>query len=361
MPGMRGPLVAVLGTGVLAVAGATAGWLLFAEPESDAREVAGPSSRAVPVETALARTGPASTLIRATGTLRASDSVVMQPEIAGRVVEVMFEQGQAVTAGTPLVQLETQTLQAELDRAQAALALSSENFRRSESLSRRGATAAQALDEARAALATAEADASLARYRIEHATIRAPFDGVIGLKEISVGRYVEPGDELVALERIDPLDLDFRLSERWLTKLRPGDVVAVTVDAVPGRRFEGRITALAPQVDVNGRAVQLRAAIPNSERILRPGLFARVTLELDARPEAVLVPEAAIVLQQAGAMLYRVEDGKAVATPVTTGVRRDGMVEITEGLAGGATVVVNGHVRLRDQIRVEVVRPAGRG
>ncbi|MFZ1428221.1 MAG: efflux RND transporter periplasmic adaptor subunit, partial [Geminicoccaceae bacterium] len=254
---MRGPLVAALGTGLLAVVGATVGWLLFTEPESDAREVAGPSSRTVPVETALAQSGSAATLIRATGTLKASDSVVMQPEIAGRVVEVLFEQGQAVTAGTPLVQLETQTLRAELDRAQAALALSTENYRRSESLSRRGATAAQALDEARAALATAEADVDLARFRIEHATITAPFDGVIGLKEISVGRYVEPGDELVALERIDPLDLDFRLSERWLTKLRPGDAVAVAVDAVPGRQFEGRVVALAPQVDVNGRAVQL--------------------------------------------------------------------------------------------------------
>lgn len=358
---MRGPLVAALGTGLLAVVGATVGWLLFTEPESDAREVAGPSSRTVPVETALARSGLAATLIRATGTLKASDSVVMQPEIAGRVVEVLFEQGQAVTAGTPLVQLETRTLQAELDRATAALALAKQNYSRSESLSRRGATATQALDEARAALATAEADVELARFRIEHATIHAPFDGVIGLKDISVGRYVEPGDELVALERIDPLDLDFRLSERWLTKLRPGETVTVTVDAVPGQAFQGRIVALAPQVDVNGRAVQLRASVPNPERILRPGLFARVTLELDARPEAVLVPEAAIVLQQAGAMLYRVVDGKAVRTPVTTGVRRDGMVEITEGLAAGETVIVNGHVRLRDQIRVEVVRPAGQG
>ena len=128
-----------------------------------------------------------------------------------------------------------------------------------------------------------------------------------------------------------PLNLDFRLSERWLTKLKPGDVVAVTVDAMPGEQFEGRIVALAPQVDVNGRAVQLRATVPNADRTLRPGLFARVTLELDQRPDAVLVPEAAIVLQESGPMLYRIEEGKAVATRITTGVRRDGMVEITAG------------------------------
>ena len=358
---MSKSILSLAATALLALAAAVAGWFLFMEPASDAREVAGPSTRAVPVEIALARTGAAATLIRATGTLKASDSVVVQPEIAGRVVEVLLEQGRAVTAGTPLVKLDTQTLKAELDRANAALSLSSENYRRSESLSRRGATAAQSLDEARAALATAEAEVELARFRVEHATITAPFDGVVGLKEISIGRYVQPGDELVALERIDPLNLDFRLSERWLTKLKPGDVVAVTVDAMPGEQFEGRIVALDPQVDVNGRAVQLRATVPNADRILRPGLFARVTLELDQRPDAVLVPEAAIVLQESGPMLYKVEEGRAVATRITTGVRRDGMVEVTQGVAAGDTVVVNGHVRLRDQARVEVVQPAGQG
>jgi membrane fusion protein, multidrug efflux system len=358
---MRRPVFAALGTGALAVAGALAGWFLFAEPATDAREVEGPRARPVPVETAVARTGPAATLVRATGTLRSSDSVVVQPEISERVAGVLFEQGQAVRAGAPLVTLETDTLQAELDKAEAALALARENFRRSESLSRQGATAARALDEARAALATAEAEAELARARLADATIEAPFDGVVGLKELSVGRYVQPGDDLVTLERIDPLNLDFRVSERWLTKLRPGDTVAVSVDALPGERFEGRIVAIDPQVDVNGRAVQLRATVANPDRVLRPGLFARVAVELDRRPDAVLVPEAAVVLQEAGPIVYRVEEGRAVATPVATGVRRDGLVEVTEGLDAGATVVVNGHVRLRDRAQVEVVPPPGGG
>ena len=358
---MKRPMFAALGTGGLAVAGALAGWFLFAEPATDAREVEGPRARPVPVETAVARTGPAATLVRATGTLRSSDSVVVQPEISERVAGVLFEQGQAVRAGTPLVTLETDTLQAELNKAEAALVLARENFRRSESLSRQGATAARALDEARAALATAEAEAELARARLADATIAAPFDGVVGLKEISVGRYVQPGDDLVTLERIDPLNLDFRVSERWLTKLRPGDTVAVSVDALPGERFEGRIVAIDPQVDVNGRAVQLRATVVNPDRTLRPGLFARVAVELDRRPDAVLVPEAAIVLQEAGPIVYRVEEGRALATAVVTGVRRDGFVEVTEGLGAGATVVVNGHVRLRDRAAVQVVPPPGGG
>jgi membrane fusion protein, multidrug efflux system len=356
---MRNPVITLLATCLLGVAGAAAGWYLFAEPASNAREVAGPRARAVPVETAVALSGEAATRIRATGTLLASDAVVVQPEIAGRVTAVLFDQGQAVAAGTPMIKLAPETLQAELTKAEAALLLAQENFERSEALSRRGATAAQALDEARANLRTAEAEVDLAEVRLAHTNITAPFDGVVGLKKISVGRYVEPGDELVALERIDPLFLDFRLSERWLTKLATGETIAVTVDALPGRTFAGTIAALDPKVDINGRAVQLRATVPNPDRSLRPGLFARIDVDLDERPNAVLVPEAAVVLQESGPVVYRIEEGKALLTPVTTGVRRDGRVEITHGLAAGAVVVVNGHVRLRDQAQVEIVSPAG--
>lgn len=351
-------LLAFGGFAALTLAGGAAGWLLLAEPASDARETQGPSSRAaVPVDTARAESGRAATLITATGTLRASDSVVVQPEVGGRVVEVRFEQGQAVRAGTPLVELDKVTLRAEREKAEAALVLARENFRRSEQLSRQGATAARALDEAQAALRDAEAEAELARTRLERATVVAPFDGVVGLKEISVGRYVTPGDELVRLQRIDPLDLDFRVPERWLTKLRPGQEVAVTVDAVPGSAFRGTIVALDPLIDVNGRAVRVRASVANPERVLRPGLFARVGLEIDARPDAVLVPEAAVALQERGPMVYRIEDGRAVATPVVTGVRRGGKVEIVQGLVADDEVVVSGHVRLRDRVAVEIVAP----
>ncbi len=358
---MRQPLFTLLATVLLGAGGAVGGWYLFAEPASSAREIPGPRVRAVPVETAIARAGQAATHIHATGTLRASDAVVVQPEIAGRVTAVLFDQGQSVTAGTSMIKLAPEMLQAELVKAEAALGLARENFQRSQELSRRGATAAQALDEARATLRTAEAEVDLCRVRLAHTDIVAPFDGVVGLKELSVGRYVEPGDELVSLERIDPLYLDFRLSERWLTKLAPGEKLDINVDALPGRTFPATIAALDPKVDVNGRAVQLRATVPNPDRSLRPGLFARVDIEIDERPDAVLVPEAAVVLQERGPVVYRVEDGRAALTPVVTGMRRDGQVEITQGLAVGATVVVNGHVRLRDRALVELVTPAGEG
>lgn len=348
-------LLAALGLVALAAGGGVAGWLVFAEPASDARETQEESRPPVPVETARAERGRAATVIAATGTLRASESVVVQPEVGGRVTALPFEQGQAVRAGDPLVELDKVTFAAERDRAEAALVLARENFRRAERLAQQGATAARALDEARAALRSAEAELVLATARLERATVRAPFDGVVGLREISVGRYVTPGDELVRLLRIDPLDLDFRVPERWLTRLRPGQRVAVTVDALPGTAFTGTVAALDPLIDVNGRAVRVRASIANPDGVLRPGLFARVRLEVEERPDAVLVPEAAVVLQESGPVVYRVAGGEAVAVPVATGVRRGGLVEITQGLAAGEEVVVSGHVRLRERARVEIV------
>lgn len=352
---------------LLALGGAVGGWLIFAEPASDAREPAGPRDRKVPVETARAERGRAIAQVTATGTLRASDAVTVQPEVGGRVVALPFEQGQAVRAGAPLVELDKVALRAERDKAAAALVLAQENFRRAEQLARQGATAARALDEAQAALRAAEAESVLSGDRLANATVVAPFDGVVGLREISVGRYVTPGDELVRLQRIDPLDLDFRVPERFLTKLAPGQEVQVRVDAVPDGAFAGTISAIDPLVDVNGRALRVRASVANPDRVLRPGLFARVGLELDARPDAVLVPEAAVTLEEKGPIVYRIDGGRALATPVATGVRRDGKVEITRGLAAGAEVVVSGQVRLRDQAQVEIVaapppegRPEGR-
>lgn len=348
-------MLAALGLVALGTAAAAGAWLLLQKPASDAGEPRGRSARAAPVEVVTAVTGRAATLVRATGTLVASLSVTVQPEIAGRIERILFEQGAAVRQGDPLVELDRSVLRAEREKAEAVLDLARQTAERTESLARRGAAAASALDEARAALRTAQAEAELAAVREQKTLIRAPFDGIVGLRLISPGLYVQPGDALVSLDRIDPLDLDFRVPERWFGALRPGLAIELTVDALPGQRFAGTITALAPVIDVNGRAVRVRAAVPNPDRVLRPGLFARVTLELEPREAAVLVPEAAVVLDPGGAVVFRVEDGTARLVRVTTGLRRDGMVEIRNGLAAGDVVVVNGQVRLRDGSAVEIV------
>jgi membrane fusion protein (multidrug efflux system) len=354
---MRLKPAALLAALVLAAAGAGTGW--YAVHTTPTKSAAPPVVRKVPVEVATPRVGRAAELIQATGTLQSVESVTVQSEIAGRIVRIDFEQGQRVAAGTVLVELDPVSLRAELEQAEAALVVAQQNHDRAQQLARQGAGTQRARDEAVAQLRTATAAVEVARARLEKATIRAPFAGTLGLRNISVGRYVNPGETLARLENLDRLNLDFRISERHLNRIATGQSVSVRVDAVPDRQFLARIVAIDPVVDVNGRAAMIRAVVDNPDRLLRPGLFARVTVELAAREAAVLVPEAALVPRQSGAILYTVEDGKAVERRVRTGVRHGGEVEIVEGLEPASTVVVAGQLRLRDGALVEIVRRQG--
>ena len=241
-----------------------------------------------------------------------------------------------MTAGTPLVRLEAQTFRAELDRAKAALALSTENFRRTRIAlapwCHRGPGAGRGARGAGDRAGRGRSRPFPCRSRHDQRPVRRRHRPEGGQRRPlcrARRRAGGAGADRPAQSRFPPVGALADQAEARRRRRRD-------CRRDPGRQFEGRIVALDPQVDVNGRAVQLRATVPNADRVLRPGLFARVTLELDQRPDAVLVPEAAIVLQEAGPLLYKVEDGKAVATKITTGVRRDGMVEITEGVAAGA-------------------------
>ena len=202
----------------------------------------------------------------------------------------------------------------------------------------------------------AQANLSLAQARLEKATITAPFSGVVGLRAVSSGAYVTPGTRIVDLAKIDPIKVDFRVPELVLSSLRPGQRIHVIVDALPDRTFEGEIYVIDPIVDENGRAVRLRARIPNPERVLKPGLFARVRIVVDRRENSVLVPESAVFAEGNQRLVYRVVDGRAVQTEVELGHRRPGQVEVVSGVAPGDAVVTAGHQQIRDGTRIEVVR-----
>jgi membrane fusion protein (multidrug efflux system) len=211
-----------------------------------------------------------------------------------------------------------------------------------------------ALEQATAQLAANEASVALARARLERATILAPFDGVVGLRSVSVGDFVAVGQNLVTLTDIDPIKVDFRVPEIFLGKVTDGQAIQIRLDAIPDRAFEGKIYAIDPVVDVNGRAIRLRAQIPNPDLALKPGLFARVTIVVDARENALLVPEAAVIPEGTGRAVYVVDEGKARLTKVEIGNRLPGKVEITAGLSAGAQVVTAGQMRLRDGAAVDV-------
>ena len=309
----------------------------------------------VAVETAAVERSPITATITAVGTLQADESVVIRPEIAGRVTELAIDEGAAVRAGTVLLRLDDSILRAELAQAEADLALAKSDYERNVDLFKKGSGSARARDEATANLEATTARVALARARLDKTVVRAPFGGLLGLREVSVGDYVTPGQSIVNLEDVDPVKVDFRVPEVFLARLRAGQGLSVEVDAFAGRTFEGEVFALDPRIDAEGRSVALRARIANPDGVLRPGLFARVTLVTARREDALLVPEEAIFARGEQLFVYRVIEGKAELTPVRLGERQGARVEVTEGLAAGERVVSAGHHKLRPGAPVRAV------
>ncbi|HMQ12020.1 MAG TPA: efflux RND transporter periplasmic adaptor subunit, partial [Candidatus Competibacter phosphatis] len=295
--------------------------------------------------------------VTAVGTLRADETVMVRPEIAGRVETIHFREGQKIRQGEPLVTLDQEEYQAQLASSAAQLALEQSSYRRLQDMDRQQLASQQNLDEAKAKLDTARAQQELNRVRLSKTVIRAPFDGMIGLRKISPGAYVKPGDDIVALESLGAMKLDFRVPETYLARLAVDQRLAARVDAYPEQSFEGTIYAIEPALDEETRTVLLRARLPNPHNQLRPGLFARVSLILERRENALVVPEQAIVPVGQTTFVYRVVDGKAVMTPVKLGLRRPGLVEILEGLSAGDLVVTDGQLKIRDGAAVQVLPP----
>jgi membrane fusion protein (multidrug efflux system) len=286
------------------------------------------------------------------------ESVIVRPEVAGRIAQFHFREGERVARGALLVSLDDSIQAAQLEQAQAALALSRTNHERAVELFNRKAGTQRAVDEAVGAMRQDQARVRLQEAMVAKNQIRAPFAGVIGLRAASVGDYVNPGQAIVNLESIDTLKVDFRVPEVNLSTLAVGQKIEVLIDAFPGRIFSGEVFAIDPLVDRSGHAVVLRARIANAGGPLRPGMFARVTLIADSRDGVILVPEQAIEPRGDDQFVYRIVDGRALLTKVEVGQRRDAMVEIRQGLGQDDTVVTSGQIKLRDGATVRTVRPS---
>jgi membrane fusion protein (multidrug efflux system) len=331
------------------------------QAQSQAGAAGAAAQRPIAVEAVEATVTELASEIRVIGSLRSNESVVIRPEVDGRVAQIMFEEGQRVAAGSPLIKLDAAIATAELDQAQAALALSQANYKRAVELFERKASSAANRDQAQAALRADQANIELARARLDKLTLRAPFDGTLGLRKVSLGDYVTSGQDIVNLEDIEPLKVDFRIPERYLGSLKVGQPIKVAADAFPDQSFVGDVYAIDPLVDENGRAIVMRARLPNEQGLLRPGLFVSVALLVGARENVVMIPEQALVPRGTAQLVYKVADGKAVITEVKTGARRNAMVEIVEGLQPGDLVVTAGQMKLRDGSAVAVQPPPPEG
>ncbi len=315
--------------------------------------------KGVLVEAEILNPVPLTEYVSAVGDLASEASVIVRPEIAGRIKEIRFKEGAPVKQGDLLVGFDDAIYRAEVDQAEARAALSGQNLKRANTLSQRGHTTAQTLDVAREENHINEASVELARARHSKTKILAPFDGVIGLKKVSVGDYVQAGAEIVNLERIATLTVDFRVPERYLRVAVVGGKVEIELDAFPGTVYEGTIYAVDPRVRTTDRSVAIRARLDNSKRQLRPGLFARIRLIVGRQVTAIVVPEEAIIPRGDRRYVFRIVDEKAVLSEVKTGLRETGRVEIVGGLKPGDQIITAGQAKVRNGSQVRIVGGSG--
>jgi len=362
-------IVAVLG---LAGAGTAAWWLQRAAPSAMPGVAASKGSQngtgkgtvpqPVNVEVARVRTMAMRDEAQAVGSLRSRRSVVLRPEVSGRVTQLHFSDGARVRKGQVLVQFDDQLPRAQVQQAQAELSIARANHQRNRDLVAQGFVSQRSLDESAANLQVAQAKLALAEATAARLRLVAPFDGMAGLRNVHVGDYLKDGADIVNIEDIDSVFVDFRLPERYQGQIRVGQMAQVELDALPGETFQAQVRAIDPQIDANGRSVSVRASIDNHRLQLRPGMFARVTARFDTRADALVVPEEAIVPQGSSPYVFTVVPGEATGSlvvhrvPVRLGLRQGGVVEIQEGLALNDRVVTAGQQRVqRDGAPVRVV------
>ena len=331
--------------------------LLATAPDASAQ----PAQQPIPVEARTVGTAPIVDSVRAVGTLRAEQSIIVRPEVPGVITKINFAESTRVKAGHPLFTLDQTMARAEVQQAGAALTLAQRNHERAVELARTGAGTQRGRDEALAAFEAAKGVLALARARLEKTVINAAFGGIVGLRRVDLGAYVTAGQDLVSLDAIDVVIADFTVPERYLRFLAPGRAIEIEVDALPGRTFTGEITALSPRIDPDGRSLAVRARVPNGDAALRPGLFARVGVITDRRDQAIVVPEQAIVPRGDRFFVYRVVDGRAALTAVKLGLRSFGRVEIVEGLAAGESIITAGQLKVQDGSAVRLLAPATGG
>jgi membrane fusion protein (multidrug efflux system) len=295
--------------------------------------------------------------VEALGTTRANESVEITTNVTEKIAKIAFDDGQRVKAGDVLVVLERGEELAALRSAEAGLVERQSAFERTEQLAKQNFAAKAKLDEVRAALQQAEAALDAAQARLSDRQITAPFDGVTGLRNVSVGKLVEPGDLITTLDDISVMKLDFAVPSTYLATLRPGLRIVARAPAFPDRDFSGQVRSVDSQIDPVTRSVVARAIVPNPDGLLLPGLLMTVTLFKNPR-EALVVPEEALAPEGRREFVYLVEAGdppRAVKREITIGARRLGEVEIVDGLSAGDLVVIHGTMTLRDGRPVEIV------
>lgn len=295
--------------------------------------------------------------VEALGTTRANETVVITPKVTETVREIHFEEGQQVKKDDLLLVLESGEEQADLKASQALQTERQRAFARAQELEQRKTVSTAVLDERRASLKQAEGTLDGVRSRIEDRVIRAPFDGIVGLRNVSVGSLVQPGTRITTVDDLSVIKVDFSVPSIYLEQLKQGLPIVGKTEAFPNREFKGTVQTVDTQIDPITRTVMVRAAIPNPEVLLKPGLLMSVSLMRNPR-EAIVVPEATIIQKGTKAFVYVIEkDGDKTISrlkEIKTGHRRPGEIEVLSGLAEGEQIIIDGIINLSDGKDIQI-------
>lgn len=286
--------------------------------------------------------------IYATGNLIAQQGITVKAETNGRITKILFKSGQYVNQGQPLVQIYPDILQAKLVSATAALKLSQRTFNRLSKLYRTKAISKSDLDTATAKLQEDKALVDQTKAQLDQTLIKAPFNGYLGIRQVSLGDYITEGQSIVNLQDTDPMYVDFTVPEKYLSSVKTGQRVVISSNAFGQSKYDGKIIAMESKVNQATRTLTMRAELPNPKHTLIPGTFVEVELYIGQKQQAVSVPQTAIVYDDQGNYVYRLENNKAIKTPVRLGRRGKQNIIITHGLKAGDTIVTAGLQKLHD-------------
>ena len=287
--------------------------------------------------------------IKLTGTLADIKGFTISPEISGRITKIFFKSGQYIKQGAPIIQIFPDIIKADLAKTQAQLRLSEVNYERYLQLYKKRFYDKAELDKAKAILEGDKADVAKLKAQLGQTLIRAPFDGKLGLRQISVGEYVTAGQGIVNLEAIDPIRVDFSVPEVYLDKLHIGDKVKVFSYAYPNDNYEGKVYAFNSVIDAKTRSLDMRASLPNLEHKLIPGSFVEITLFVGEPQQVIIIPQTAIVYSPSGNYVYRTLNGKAVKTKVVLGRKlTDNKNIVIKGLKSGESIIDGGQLKIHD-------------
>ncbi|MFD0794500.1 efflux RND transporter periplasmic adaptor subunit [Mucilaginibacter litoreus] len=290
-----------------------------------------------------------------TGTIDANEKVNLVSQTAGNITNIYFNEGSHVSKGQLLVKVYNQDLQASLQQIQAQIVLARDINRRNQILVQKEAISKEESETSQSSLNALQAQADVIKAQIARTEIRAPFSGIIGLRNVSPGGYLSPSTPIATLVNIDPAKVTFSVPERYLPLIKKGGKIIFTVES-SRKNFSATVYAIEPSLDATSRTITVRAKAPNADNLLTAGAFAKINLTLDQIPKTIMVPTESVIPDIKSSKVYIYHNGKALAKDVKTDLRTDTKIQIVDGLASGDSVVVSGLIQIRPNAPLKILK-----